>query len=197
MKYQMICLNDKIIAPKSLQHKIVNWNHDNLCHPGQTRTETTVRQHFTWNNLRKDVEQMCKKCHTCQLTKKIDPKIGHLSAKTVEEGPWDILCVDLIGPYTIESKGKNKNGKKKKDLTLWCVTVIDPVTSWFEIAEIKAKRADTIANVVETTWLTRYSYPTQVVLDRGKEFMAAFSEMILRDYGVKKRPITVRNPQTN
>eukprot|EP00957_Ditylum_brightwellii_P053457 4051701-Ditylum_brightwellii.AAC.1 len=50
---------------------------------------------------------------------------------------------------------------------------------------------------METTWLPRYPYPTQVVLDRGKEFMAAFSEMILKDYEVKKRPITIRNPQTN
>eukprot|EP00957_Ditylum_brightwellii_P091946 7001065-Ditylum_brightwellii.AAC.1 len=39
--------------------------------------------------------------------------------------------------------------------------------------------------------------PTQVVMDRGKEFMAEFSEIILKDYGVKKRPITVRNPQAN
>ena len=60
--------------------------------------------------------------------------------------------------------------------------MIDPVTSWFEIAEIKIKRADIIANVVETTWLTRYPYPTQVVLDRGKELIAEFSEMTLRDY---------------
>eukprot|EP00957_Ditylum_brightwellii_P178626 13605834-Ditylum_brightwellii.AAC.1 len=59
------------------------------------------------------------------------------------------------------------------------------------------KRADIIANIVETTWLTRYPNPAQVVLDRGKEFVAEFSEMILRDHGVKKRPITVRNPQTN
>eukprot|EP00957_Ditylum_brightwellii_P064400 4887954-Ditylum_brightwellii.AAC.1 len=87
--------------------------------------------------------------------------------------------------------------ERKKDISLWCVTMIDPVTSLFEIAEIKTKRADIIANVVETTWLTRYPYPTQVVLDRGKEFMADFSEMILKDYGLKKRPITVRNHQAN
>ena len=95
--------------------------------------------------------------------------------------------MDLIGPYTIERKGKHKHGKKKKDLTLWCVTMIDPVTSWFEIAEIKTKRADIIANAVETTWLTRYPYPAQVVLDRGKELMAEFSEMMLEDYGGKEK----------
>eukprot|EP00957_Ditylum_brightwellii_P006413 487065-Ditylum_brightwellii.AAC.1 len=71
------------------------------------------------------------------------------------------------------------------------------MTLRFEIAEIKTKGDDIIANVAETIWLTRYPYPTQVVLDRGKEFMANFSEMIHKDYGVKKRSITVRNPQAN
>ena len=61
------------------------------------------------------------------------------------------MCVDLIGPYTIHRKGTHKNGKKKKDLTLWCVTMIDPATGWFEITEIKTKRADVVSNVVETT----------------------------------------------
>jgi hypothetical protein len=92
----------------------------------------------------------------------------------------------MIRSFTIERKGKYKNGKKKKDLTLLFVTMRDPVTSWFEIAEITSKRADIIANTIETTWLTRYPYPTQIVLDRGKEFMAEFSDMINNDYGIKK-----------
>eukprot|EP00957_Ditylum_brightwellii_P038257 2892944-Ditylum_brightwellii.AAC.1 len=59
------------------------------------------------------------------------------------------------------------------------------------------KRANIITNVVKTTWLTGYPYPLQVVLDSGKEFMAEFSEMVLKDYGTRKKSITVRNPQTN
>eukprot|EP00957_Ditylum_brightwellii_P207218 15352022-Ditylum_brightwellii.AAC.1 len=59
-KYQLIYLNDKLVVPKGLQSKIASWYHVNLCHPGQTRTETTIRQHFTWKNMRKDLEQVCK-----------------------------------------------------------------------------------------------------------------------------------------
>ena len=33
--------------------------------------------------------------------------------------------------------------------------MIDPVTGWFEMAEIKTKSADVIANVIEQTWLNR------------------------------------------
>eukprot|EP00957_Ditylum_brightwellii_P009936 749425-Ditylum_brightwellii.AAC.1 len=75
--------------------------------------------------------------------------------------------------------------------------MIDPATGWFEITEINTKRADVVSNVVETTLLTRYLYPTQVVLDRGTEIMAEFTGMITSDYGVKKKLITARNPQAN
>ena len=57
--------------------------------------------------------------------------------------------------------------------------------------------ADLVANQVELAWLTRYPLPTKVIVDRGKEFMADFKSMIEKDYGIKVRPITTRNPQAN
>eukprot|EP00957_Ditylum_brightwellii_P142579 10862527-Ditylum_brightwellii.AAC.1 len=68
--------------------------------------------------------------------------------------------------------------------------MLDPATEWFEKAEIKTKRADVIANVIKQTWFNRYAWPTEVLLDKGMEFMAEFMEMIQRDYGVTKHPIT-------
>eukprot|EP00957_Ditylum_brightwellii_P106104 8093548-Ditylum_brightwellii.AAC.1 len=75
--------------------------------------------------------------------------------------------------------------------------MIDTAIGWFEIKEIKTKRTDVVSNVVETAWLTKYPYPTQVVLDRGTTFMTEFTEMLASDDGVKKKPITARNPQAN
>ena len=118
------------------------------------------------------------------------PKVGKLPTKKAEAEPWDVLCVDLIGPYTIERKGQ-------KPLKLHCLTMIDPATGWFEIAQIKNKTAMEVANMAELTWLTRYPWPTQVTLDRGKEFMGEFARMCKQDYGVKRKPITTRNPQAN
>jgi transposase InsO family protein len=75
--------------------------------------------------------------------------------------------------------------------------MIDPATGWFEIASINTKRADIIANTVEQTWFTRYPWPSQVVLDRGTEFMAEFTHMLENEYGITKKAITKRNPQAN
>ena len=75
--------------------------------------------------------------------------------------------------------------------------MIDPVTGWFEMTQIHNKTAAEVADVAEKTWFTRYPYPNNIVLDRGKEFMAEFLQMIKNDYGLKVKPITTRNPQAN
>ena len=189
-KRDLICYNDKIVIPTTLQKRVVEWYHETLCHPGETRTEQTLRQHQWWPNLRNNVHDTCTKCHICQKTKRSSKKYGLLPPKEAEADPWDVLCVDLIGPYTIKRRGK-------KNLVLWCVTMIDPATGWFEMREIPNKEAITIANLVEQTWFTRYPWPSQVIFDRGKEFMGEFAKMVQRDYGIKRKPITTRNPQAN
>ena len=122
--------------------------------------------------------------------KKSTQKWGHLPPKTAEYHPWEIVCVDTIGPYTIKRTGM-------KDLTLMCLTAIDPATGWLEIFELETKRVDVLINIFETEWLCRYPWPQVMTLDQGTEFMKEFAKTIKDDYGIKMRPITKRNPQAN
>ena len=136
-----------------------------LYHPGETRTEHTLRQHFDWKGLHTTVHDLCKKCPTYQRAKTTNQKYGKLPPKQAETNPWDTLCVDLIGPYTIPRKGK-------KPLKLWCLTMIDPATGWFEMAQILNKMAAEIADITEKTWFTCYPLPQRILFDRGTKFMA-------------------------
>ena len=94
----LITKDNKIVIPLALQEPVVQWYHKQLCHPGQTCTELTVCQHFIWDGLSTTVKKICSACHTCQLTKRKNVNYGHLPAKEAETTPWDMLCVDLIGP---------------------------------------------------------------------------------------------------
>ena len=181
--------NSKIIVPKALQKEAVEWYHELLAHPGETRTELTIGQHFHWEGMRKTVEAVCKKCGSCQINKKKNKKYGHLPVKNAEVIPWHTLCIDLIGPYKV--------GHGRQQRELHCLTMIDPATGWFEIAPIDNKQADVVANELEFAWLTRYPWPTEVVLDRGKEFMAEVKTMLRDHYGCVRKAITTRNPQAN
>jgi hypothetical protein len=188
--HTLICHNGKIAVPKQIQSHLVDWYNEMLCHPGETRTKQMICQHFDWKGLNTTVYEICSKCPTCQKAKVSNQKYGKLLAKQAEVNPRDTLCVDLIGPYTIQRKGKS-------DLKLWCYTIIDPAMGWFEMSPITNKTAAKVADIAERAWFTRYPIPQNIVFDRGTKFMAEFSKMCREDYGLKRKPITTRNPQAN
>jgi hypothetical protein len=85
-----------------------------------------------------NLKAVCRKCKSCQLNKKHQLKYEKIPPKDPDANLWDVLCIDLIGPYsiTVEVQGK------KKEIVLHCLTMIDPTTGWLEIAEVPRKRAD-------------------------------------------------------
>ncbi len=52
-----------------------------------------------------------------------------------------MLCVDLIGPYTL-------NGKDGLSIDFMCLIVIDPATSWFKMGELPKLQRETSGSKV-------------------------------------------------
>ena len=145
--YELVVRENRIVLPTTLAKRAVEWYHTTLCHPGETRTELTMAQHYCWKGMKNTIKQVCSRCPTCQLTKKTSQKLGHLTPKKAEIRPWETLCIDLIGPYKIgvvdeecsgksmDSPPKKRKGRapkpKKRELTLHCLTMIDPATGLF------------------------------------------------------------------
>ena len=187
---KVLVLKDKIFIPKVLRNRVLNWYHEMLRHPGVERTERTIRQHLVWPGLSKDVSEHVAACPQCQKCKKARKKYGHLPAKTFDENPWDTVCVDQIGPYTVI----NQFGK---EMVLNAMTMCDPATGWFEIVEVDNKKSLTAAKLLDRVWFCRYPRPKQCIHDNGNEFTGLEFQELLDSYGVKSTPTTVKNPQAN
>jgi hypothetical protein len=69
-----------------LRHRNISWYYEYFLHPGQTRTEQTIR-----NTMTQDVAKLCSLCAVCQLSKK------ERSMAYYQPGPLGYL----IGPFTI------------------------------------------------------------------------------------------------
>ena len=143
----------------------MKWYHKHLLHPGLDKKEAMICQHFYWSGIRKLVQKEATKCDVCQCTKRSTTKYGKIPAKLAEETLRNKLCVDLIGPYNIR-------GKDKEPMILKAVTMIHPVTGWFEVTHYSNKKLTTIENLAETTWLVRYPWPVEITYDQGVEFLS-------------------------
>ena len=74
---------------------------------------------------------------------------------------------------------------------LHALTIIDPSTGWFDMTAIKTELADVIENKIKQTWLSKYPWPSKIVLDQDTEFMKEVIQMTEQDYGITLRPITM------
>jgi hypothetical protein len=210
---ELIMYQDRIYIPHSIRDRVLNWFHHYLNHPGGDRLGNTIAACCYWRGLMNDAKKHVKRCKTCNEFKLKKRKYGHLPPKIMEElKRWDTVHVDLIGPYTVTINQRHPDGKlRKKDVQLTCMTMIDPATGWFEIAEVPSfniedvKKGNTqlidktsarISQVFNQVWLSRYPRPRRVVLDNGSEFKKDFL-VLLKDFDVKATLTSVENPQAN
>ena len=110
--------------------------------------------------------------------------------------PWEVLCVDLIGPYTL----KSRNGSA---IDFICLTMIDPASNWFKIVELPVaentptahssnrektpktkekepyfdKSSEQISTLVYKTWFSRYPCCQKIIYDNGSEFKHHFNAL--------------------
>ena len=69
---------ERIVVPESIQGNLVKWYHEFLGHPGITRLELTIRQHFTFKGLSTVVENLVTHCSKCQKVKIPKKHYGYL-----------------------------------------------------------------------------------------------------------------------
>ena len=123
----VLCKNGRMVIPKPLQRHAVLWFHHYLQHPGpgHTRLEETMQATMYWKGMQTTIQSITKSCEACQVNKK--RKLNVITT------PWRMLCVDLVGPYTLK-------GKDGSVIDFMALTMIDPASSWFEIVELPLVR---------------------------------------------------------
>jgi hypothetical protein len=124
-----VCNKGRLVIPKPLQWCAVMWYHHYLQHPGHTCLKETMKAAIYWKGMRVTIQSIMKSCKACQVSTRGTLKFGHLPSKTVISTPWEALCVNLVGSYTLK-------GLDRSAIDFMALTMIDPASSWFKIVEL-------------------------------------------------------------
>ena len=130
----------------------------------------------------KDVENLCKVCHGCQVTSSCDPP-DPLSVVLHPSAPWQDCSADLLEPLPTGERN---------------FTVVDYYSRFLEIAFLKSTTSAKIIEAI-TPMFARFGVPFFLRTDNCPQFVSEEFESFLQAHmhGVEHRRTTPLWPQAN
>ena len=137
------------------------------------KTKYRLRSKVWWPGMDRDVENLCKICHGCQVMSSCDPP-DPMSRVLPPSAPWQDCAADLLGPLpTGES----------------ILVVVDYYSRFLEVAFFKSTTSAKIIEAIAPMFV-RFGVPFSLRTDNGPQFVSEEFESFLQAHGVVHRRIT-------
>ena len=180
----------RIVLSDEILPRLVRWYHLTTTHiEGINRLEATIGRHFYHPALRQEIQRQISVCHTCQINKRGGYQYGELAPREAIISPWQEVHVDTIGPWKIKVNGVPMEFRAQ--------TSIDPVTNLLEVNRVSATTSAEASRAFENNWIARYPRPAKCVHDNGPEFIGHDFQFLLANAGIRSRPTSSVNPESN
>ncbi len=96
----------QLVIPKGMHQTILEEVHssDHAAHVGIEKSYEKARSRYYWKNMYGDMVQFIERCTECK-TKKLKPARAPLQEMPIPHYPFQIIGIDLCGPYPETSDG--------------------------------------------------------------------------------------------
>ncbi|CAN1154462.1 Transposon Ty3-I Gag-Pol polyprotein [Linum perenne] len=157
-------------------------------HPGATKMYRTLKEHFWWPNLKRDVAEHVYHCLECQMIKAEHqaPVIEHLPLE-IPEWTWDKITMDFV--YGLPRTPRGNDG-------VW--VIVDRFSKSAHFIPIKFKPGpDELARLYVREIVRLHGVPISIVSDRDPSFTSRFWVSLQQALGTKVHFSTAYHPQTD
>jgi hypothetical protein len=151
----------KLMVPKFMVPHVLNFYHSSrhAGHPGERETLRATRRYFIWPGINRDSKRFVKRCMTCAQARALPSRPRAPLGSSAAQNPFEILAIDLMGPYPRSAKGNTV-----------LLVVTDMFTRWVEAFPMRSGRAPQIVGLLEKEIFSRYGYPRAILSDNGPQF---------------------------
>ena len=148
-------------VPTALQQKVISEYHDKPLagHPGTDETIRSIKEHFFWPGMNRQIRRYIAGCHLCICCKPVRGKQPENLRPRPTNKAWDTIAVDLMGPYPLTSKGNR-----------FILVVTDMFSRWVEAFPLRNATATRITQILENEVFSRWGYPRRILSDNGSQF---------------------------
>jgi transposase InsO family protein len=156
-------------------------------HRGMNKTYKAIKAHYSWTNMRREIEDYVKKCQSCQVNKLLKPrKKAPMEITTTAVSPFERCSLDIVGPLPETEKG-NK----------YILTFQDDLSKYVIAVPIRQQDANTVAKEFVTQVVLKYGTPNTVLTDQGANFLSDVFRSTCKLLKIKKIQSTAFHPETN
>ena len=176
-----------VVVPTALRDTLLKLYHDGWAHPGNKRMYESLRLQYSWPGMRKDIQHWVLNCHACHLRK---AKAGAASPPLMIYDrltrPFERVHIDLTGPLPMTPAGYDYI------LVFKCA-----LTKWVEIFPIQSKSMERVVECFVDEIYCRHGAPSQIITDRGTEFVNRIMRETCKLLRIKKISTTPGHPQAD
>ena len=133
-------------------------------HPGSTKMYHTLKEHYWWKGMKRDIAEFVSKCLTCQQVKVEHQKpTGLLQSLPIPQWKWERITMDFVVGLPRCQSG---------DDTIW--VIVDRLTKSAHFLPIKnSDSLDKLAQLYVREIIRLHGTPVSIVSDRDPSLQNA------------------------
>ncbi|KAJ3701189.1 hypothetical protein LUZ61_004894 [Rhynchospora tenuis] len=178
-----------ICVGRAKADELLKETHQGICgsHQGpRTLGKRIMRQGYYWPSLRRDAEDLVRRCAQCQFHARISHMPPNNLKPITSPWPFDIWGMDILGPFP-QARGNLK----------FIVVAVEYFTKWIEAKALSLITSQKITDFLEHQIVYRYGIPNAIITDNGRQFTGAPFKNYCRGLGIDINFAFVCHPQSN
>lgn len=180
--------NKQILLPEKLREKIMHLHHDipSAGHGATLKTLKRIKTKFVWPNMKDDVREFVRKCHSCSQRNNYGKGIASLGKFNEPKDVFQRISCDIVGPLPVTA-AKHK----------YVLSVVDHFSRYTEFIAISDQTSETVARALVHSFITRFGVPKEILTDQGSSFTAELVANLCKFLRIQKLQTTAYHPMSN
>ena len=165
-----------LFVPEDYRPALLEAFHDHLGHPGGRRCVDLIRRRYYWPGMKADVFDHIRKCHDCQMAKRLRVGLAAPTRSGVGAYPFDAVVCDICDMTPMHDGSYDK-----------ILVFADSLSRWVEVVPFKgAPTGEAVLDAFAAHVACRYGWPREIRSDRGTNLANLLSDEIYKLTGVRR-----------
>ena len=188
----MIVKGQRMCVPEygELNSEIMEEAHSSAyaMHPGSTKMYKTLKEHYWWNGMKKEIASFVSKCLTCQQVKaEYQKPAGKIQLLPIPVWKWEKITMDFVTglPRT-----------QRQHDAIW--VIVDRLTKSAHFLPVNVEDSlEKLAKLYVDEIVRLHGVPISIVSDRDPRFTSRFWPSLQTALGTRLHFNTAFHPQTD